>query len=194
MIVPFGTLFARGRMNPKYLVMKKFFTLCFLGLMMSLSFAYAQAPEGDHGRSIPAVDVEDLEGSAFSTADLENEGKPMIISFWATWCKPCVLELKTIQEEYENLQDETGVKLVAISIDDARNKFKVRPFVDGRGWEYDVYIDANGDFKRAMGVVNVPHTFLVDGECNIVWEHNSYSPGDEEELYEKVRELAESGD
>ncbi len=41
-----------------------------------------------------------------------------------------------------------------------------------------------------MGVQNVPHTFLIDGEGNIVWQHNSYSPGDEEELFHEVQKLA----
>ena len=105
----------------------------------------------------------------------------------ATWCKPCIKELSTIADEYEDWQDETNVKLVAISIDDARNAQKVAPFVNGKGWEYDVYVDSNGDLKRAMNVNSVPHTFLLNGDNEVVYSHNSYSPGDEEELYEKVK-------
>ena len=82
------------------------------------------------------------------------------------------------------------MKLVAVSIDDSRNASKVKPYVDGQAWEYDVYLDENADFKRAMNVNNVPHTFLIDGDGNIVWQHNSYSPGDEQELYELVKKLA----
>ena len=50
-------------------------------------------------------------------------------------------------------------------------------------------MDPNSDLRRAMGVNNVPHTFLVNGEGKIVWNHNNYSPGDEEELYEKLTGL-----
>ena len=118
-----------------------------------------------------------------------NIGKPMIISFWATWCKRCKGELNSIAEEYEDWVDETGVKLIAVSIDDARSSSRVEPYVNAQGWEYLVLMDPNSDLRRAMGVNNVPHTFLVNGEGKIVWDHNNYSPGDEEELYEKLTGL-----
>jgi len=140
---------------------------------------------------IPSADVNKLDGTSFNTANIKNDGKPIIINFWATWCSPCKRELNNIAEMYEMWQEETGVKLVAMSIDDARNMAKVAPYVNGKGWEYDVYIDPNGDFKRAMGVNNVPHTFLVDGDGNIVWQHNSYVEGDEYELFELVKKLSE---
>ena len=91
---------------------------------------------------------------------------------------------------YEEWQEETGVKLVAISIDDARSASRVKPHVDGNGWDYEVYIDQNQDFKRAMNVVNVPHTFVVNGKGEIVWQHTSFVEGSEEELLEAVRKAA----
>ncbi len=142
------------------------------------------------GDKIPAATLKNLSGSKVNSNTFNNNGKPMIISFWATWCKPCKKELDAIHEEYAALVKETGVKLIAISIDDARSSGKVVTDVKSKGWEYDVFIDENQDFKRAMNVNNVPHTFLVDGEGNIVWSHNSYAEGDEEELYNHVRALA----
>jgi thiol-disulfide isomerase/thioredoxin len=139
---------------------------------------------------IPNAEVQDLEGNTFQTESLANDGNPMIISFWATWCKPCIAELSAIHDQYEDLQDETGLKLVAVSVDDVRNVAKVAPFVYGRNWNYEVYCDPNGNFKRALSVNTVPHTFLVNGEGQIVWQHNSYNPGDEEELFDLVRKLA----
>ena len=136
------------------------------------------------------VALKTLDGKTVETSIINNDGKPMIISFWATWCKPCNRELNAIKEVYEDWQAETGVKLVAISIDDARSASKVKPHVDGNGWEYEVYLDQNQDFKRAMNVVNVPHTFLVNGKGEIVWQHTSYVDGSEEELYELVKKLA----
>ena len=118
----------------------------------------------------------------------------MIINFWATWCKPCKRELNAIDEVYDKWQKETGVKLYAISIDDARSKNRVRPFVNGSGWDYKVYLDPNQNFMRALNVSNPPHTFLVDGDGKIVWEHTGYAPGDEEKLYEKLKELDASDD
>jgi len=139
---------------------------------------------------LPSIKVKDLKGNAVTTSTISNDGKPMVVSFWATWCKPCIRELNAINDEYIDWQDETGVKLVAISIDDARNSSKVRPFITSQGWEYEVYLDENGELRRALNVNNVPHTFLLDGKGNIVWQHNGYLPGDEDHLYELVTKLA----
>lgn len=140
-------------------------------------------------QDIPSVNVKTLGGETFNTQNLHNDGKPMIISFWATWCKPCVQELNAIAEVYPEWQEETGVKLIAISIDDSRNLQKVAPFVKTQEWTYEVYSDVNGDFKRAMNVNFVPHTFLIDGKGNIIDQHTSYKPGDEEDLFEEVKAL-----
>jgi peroxiredoxin len=167
--------------------MKKYISI-FALLILAASFRLQAQVEV---ATIPDVNVKTPEGKTVSTTTFDNEGKPMIVSFWATWCKPCILELKTINDEYEEWVEETGVKLIAISIDDARNASKVAPFVSGQGWEYEIYIDENSDLKRAMNVNNVPHTFLLNANKEIVWSHNSFSPGDEEELLEKVKALAE---
>ena len=137
------------------------------------------------------ITLKALDGSAVQTSVIQNDGKPIIISFWATWCKPCNRELNTIKEVYEEWQNETGVKLVAISIDDARSASRVKPWVDGQGWDYEVYLDQNQDFKRAMNVVNPPHTFVINGKGEIVWQHTTFVEGDEEELLEAVKNAME---
>jgi cytochrome c biogenesis protein CcmG/thiol:disulfide interchange protein DsbE len=138
---------------------------------------------------IPSVRLKDLQGNQIDTKTFGNDGKPFVINFWATWCKPCIQELNNINDVYPDWVDETGVKIIAISIDDSRNSRKVAPFINGRGWEYEVYIDENSDFKRAMNVNNPPHTFLYDGDGNLVYEHNGYAPGDEKALYKKIKAL-----
>lgn len=171
--------------------MKRNFLLLILLMVFGATTTFAQA-EGEGSREFPSADVKDLEGMIVSSADFDNDGKPIVVSFWATWCKPCILELQTILDEYEDWQEETGVKLIAVSIDDARNAAKVAPFVNGKDWPYEVYIDSNQDLKRALSVNNVPATFLLNGNKEIVWQHNSYSPGDEEELYNRIVEVKEA--
>lgn len=141
-------------------------------------------------KKIPSVKIKDIDGKTVNTANLNNDGKPMVISFWATWCKPCIQELANMHDVYEKWQKETGVKIVIVSVDDSRNTKKVKPFVKGRSWNYESLLDENGDFKRAMNVNNPPHTFLVDGKGNIVYEHNGYAPGDEKKLFKEIQKLS----
>lgn len=138
---------------------------------------------------LPAIELKTLDGQIINTANIENDGKPIIINFWATWCSPCKRELNNINDVYEDWVDETGVKLIAVSIDDARQVFKVGPYVEGVAWEFEILLDPNGEFKRAMNVNNVPFTFLLDGDGKIVYKHNNYAEGDEDVLYEKILEL-----
>ena len=82
------------------------------------------------------------------------------------------------------------MKLVAVSIDDSRSLSKVKPYVNASGWDFDIYIDANKNLARAMGVSTVPHTFLINGNGKIVYEHRGYVDGDEEKLFEQIRKIA----
>ncbi len=150
--------------------------------MLVPAFVFAQ-------QSLPSVEIKSLDNSNFNTSQFENNGNPIVISFWATWCKPCILELETINEVYEDWQDETGVKLIAISTDNIQKINDVKVKKDADGWEYEVYIDSNREFARAMNVRPIPHTFLLDGNKNIVWQHTGYSPGDEEDLFDQIKKI-----
>ena len=154
-------------------------------LILMLVFVTAQITFAQ--RSLPKVDLKTMDNTTTSTSEFNNDGKQIVISFWAT----CVKELNTIAEEYEDWVDETGVKIIAISIDDTRNMSKVKPKVNAEMWEYEIYCDPNRDFARAMGVSSVPHTFLLNANKEIVWQHKGYVDGDEIELYEKIEELAQ---
>lgn len=140
---------------------------------------------------LPSVKLKDMNGKVIDTAKLSNDGKPFIISFFATWCKPCNRELKAIHEVYPDWQDETGVRVIAISIDEAQNAQKVKPLVDANDWEYQVLLDPNSDFRRAMGVNMIPHVFVIDGDGKVAESRSGYTEGGEQHLIEKVRELIE---
>ena len=139
-------------------------------------------------KGLPSTKVTTLDGKPFNIQNIENEG-PIIINFWATWCKPCKKELNNIAEVYEDWQEETGVKLIAISIDDTRSMSKVAPYVNSSDWDYEVYLDPNGDLKRAMGVSTVPHTFVLNNKNEIIWQHRGYVDGDEYDLYTEIERL-----
>lgn len=138
---------------------------------------------------LPSVRLKDTGGREVQTDTLSNGGRPFIISFFATWCKPCLRELAAIHEVYPEWQEETGVRLVAVSIDEAQNAQRVKPLADAAGWDYEVLLDTNSELRRAMGVGAVPHTFVVDGTGRVVLSHSGYADGGESELIETVRQL-----
>jgi len=139
--------------------------------------------------SVPDIDVKDMEGNNVSFKSAIDTNKLTIVSFWATWCGPCIKELEAINEVYEEWQTEYNVDLIAVSIDDSRNSKKVKPKVLGLGWEYTVLLDENSDLARAMNVVNPPMLFVINQKGKVVYTHAGYSPGSEDELEEKLGEL-----
>lgn len=160
----------------------KSFRLFFAAALMAIAFgASAQ---------LPSVQLKTIDGQSVDTATLSNDGKPFVIDFFATWCKPCNRELKAINEVYADWQEETGVKVICVSIDEGQDANKVKPLVNSEGWEYEtVLLDPNSDFLRAMGGQNIPYIVIVDGNGKIADTRNGYIEGSEEHIIEKVREL-----
>lgn len=151
-------------------------------IILLLTFALTAKAQ----KNLPSVQLKNLAGESISTSNLAQDDAPTLICFWATWCSPCKRELNNYAELYEDWQEETGVNIIAVSIDDQRSIRRVAPYVNSVLWDYEVLLDPNKDFARAMQVVNVPHTFLVNSKGEIVWQHNNYSDGDEEEVYEQL--------
>ena len=138
---------------------------------------------------VPSVKVENSKGESFDTKSLLEVGKPMIISFWSTSCKPCIRELDAIYDALPDWKDEADFKVVAVSTDDSRLLAKARSFAEGRGWgeDYILLFDKNQDFMRAMNVSVVPHVFVLDSKGKVVYSHTSYIPGNEVELLAAIK-------
>lgn len=149
-------------------------------ILFSMAMAQAQ---------LPSVVLKDMGGKTVSTDTLNNQDKPFVIDFFATWCKPCNRELDAISEVYEDWQQETGMKIIAVSIDQAHNINKVKPLVDSHGWDYEVLLDPNSDFRRALGIQMIPYVIVCDGQGKIVYRHQGYADGAESELIEEIRKL-----
>ncbi len=167
--------------------------LLVFSLTLFVTYSFAQDDAKNYGK-VPSVEVKTLDGKTVNMSEISNDGKPIIITFWATWCKPCIKEHDAINDVYEDWVDETGVKMIAISIDNARSSKRVAPTVNGKSWEFEVLLDENSDLKRAMNVNVPPHTFILNGEGNIVWQHVGYLDGDEEEYIEIVKKVINGED
>jgi cytochrome c biogenesis protein CcmG/thiol:disulfide interchange protein DsbE len=144
---------------------------------------------GQDKSRIPGVLLKDMNGKMISTTEAIQKGKPIIICFWASWCHPCIKELSAIAEVYKEWQNETGVILYAISVDDSRSFNNARVMINNNSWTFKFYFDTNSDFKRAMGVVNMPHTFLLNEDGEVTYQHSSYTEGSEVEIISKIRDM-----
>ena len=151
----------------------------FFILVFSLNFAlFAQ-------EQLPNTTLKTLSGANTTLTEIAAVDDLIVVSLWATWCVPCKNELDAVAEVYDDWVSETGVKYYAVSIDDSRTAKRVRPMINGKGWEFEILLDENSDLKRAFGVSTVPYTVIIkSGE--IVFKHTGYTPGFEDELYDKI--------
>ena len=115
---------------------------------------------------IPSVKVENTKGAQVNTSSLVNHKTPMIISFWATTCKPCIRELDAINEQLPDWLEEANFRVVAIML-----------------------YDKNQEFMRAMNVSLTPQVYVVDADGKIVYSHTGYAPGSELELLKAIKKL-----
>lgn len=151
--------------------------------LLSMLVAFSATAQED----LPSVDLTTIDGKTKNSRVATKKDNVVIVSLWATWCVPCLKELDAISDVYDDWQDETNVELIAVSVDDSRTVKRVKPLINGKGWDYEILLDENNDFKRALGASTVPLTILVK-DNKIVYRHSGYTPGSENELYEKVKE------
>ncbi len=159
--------------------MKKILTLatcCFIATSI-----YAQ--------KMPDIPLKTLSGSTVLASELSTGKGPILVTFWATWCSPCIQELDALNDEYIDWEEETGVKIVAIATDDARSQSRVKILSNGKGWEFDIYKDDNQELKRALGITTIPFTCILDAKGTIIWKHTGYTPGSETDIIEFLRTL-----
>lgn len=160
--------------------MKKLTLSLVLLFVVTLSFSQ---------KNLPKVNVKSLDNKLTNTAKFTNGKNHYVLGFFATWCKPCLNEFNAISENYEDWQDEANFKFIAVSIDDARSKAKLKTMVKGNDWPFEFYHDENADLKRTLNVNQIPHVLIVNSKNEIVWEKSSFNQGGEYVIYDKFVSL-----
>ncbi len=166
--------------------MKHFLAILSIFVLFS---AFTTEPTTD-GNTFPSVNIKSLDGKTVNIQDYVGQGKITVVSFWATWCSPCKRELDAIAEVYPDWIEEYDVEFIAVTVDDARGVAKVPAMVAAKGWEYTVLSDSKQELQRALNFQTVPQTYLLNAAGEIIFTHSGYSPGDEYELEEKIKEAA----
>lgn len=156
----------------------KYLTIVFFFIVYNSSLAQSD---------VPNTTIKTIEGKSTNLKTLSEKDDLIIVSLWATWCVPCKNELDAINDVYQDWQDETNVKLYAVSIDDSRTLKRVKPLVNGKSWEFDILLDTNSELKRALGVVSVPFIMVIN-KGKIIYKHSGYTPGSEDDLYEILKD------
>lgn len=137
-------------------------------------------------QKIPSIEIKSLEGATINFTSIQNQDIASVVCFTAISCKNCTKELEAISEVYDDWSDEFDFEVIIISVDDARSSSKVAPYIRAKDWPFHVYLDTNGELKRALNINNIPHTLLLNAHNEIVWQKAGYIDGDEDFLYEEI--------
>ena len=112
---------------------------------------------------------------------------PVLVVFWASWCKPCLMEAPHLVKLYQDLHPR-GLEIIGVNIDRG-NPERVKATVAKLGLPYPVVTDAKATFASKMQVRSIPASFLIDSKGEIVKSYQGFYPGMEKELAAAVTEL-----
>jgi peroxiredoxin len=125
--------------------------------------------------------LNDVQGRSVSLSQYLGK-TAIVVNFWATWCKPCAIEMPHLQKMYDARKDK-GFVVLAVSIDRSDTEAEVAPFVKKKGYTFPVLLDTE---SRAMSIYNprgaAPYTVIIDKRGKIVKQREGFNPGDEAQL------------
>lgn len=144
-------------------------------------------PLAEQSQQAPRFRIRDVQGHLLDLDELRHKG-PILIDFWATWCRPCIESLPELEAWHQKFGPR-GLTVIGVSIDGPRNFAKVRPFAKARGLSYPVAIDQDGRLQQLFHVLAVPTAILIDTSGVISRVRVAYRPGENAEFEEHIETL-----
>ena len=160
--------------------------LTLLVVLLATTFGFSQDV-----RKLPNIEVKTLKGDAFNISELDNDGKPIVISFWATWCKPCKKVMKYLDQYHQDYADQ-GFKVLMINQDTPRSLGKVKSYIRSQNHQFFIGLDPNKKIAKKLNGEVMPTMILVDKDGFIKWRHQGYIPGEEIEIEKQIKLILES--
>jgi cytochrome c biogenesis protein CcmG, thiol:disulfide interchange protein DsbE len=144
--------------------------------------------------NFPDVSIRNLNGEIISSTEIFTNNQATVLIFWKSYDTKCCENLDNMQSAWLSQLKENGVKLVGICVDGKGSWSHINPVVSGKAWDFDIYIDNNGDFKRALSVTDAPYTILFDTNQYVLCRHEGYCNGNEYLVCKKILEcLSKTG-
>ncbi|MDQ3031398.1 MAG: TlpA family protein disulfide reductase [Myxococcota bacterium] len=157
------------------------------GLGAPPSIAHARVGGRPPPFSLPAATGGPSRGE-FRMGDLIGQS-PVVILFWATWCVPCQQELPFYQSLYERYRDQ-GLRIVAISMDDARSVQRAGPAARRLGVTFDVVTDLDTRITTQLNPRrSAPFSIWVDRQGRITWEREGFAPSEQQAIAAGIQQL-----
>jgi peroxiredoxin len=135
----------------------------------------------------PDFALPNIDGKEVKLADLLARG-PVIIDFWATWCKPCIKGFPALQQIHEKYKAQ-GLTVIAVSVDSPKSRSRVSPFISSQKYTFEVLLDIEGKVAQKYNAVAIPRTVLINPKGEIIYTAVGYRPTNEEQLDEAVQSV-----
>jgi len=158
------------------------------GLFALLSIIFFAVPlSAESHKKAPSFTLEDIEGNEV-VLDSVLSGGPVIIDFWATWCKSCDKALDMLQSLYATYRDN-GLSVLAITVDSPDKISRIKPLASSRKWEFPILMDPDKRVKTLYRVMVLPTLFVLSRDGEIVYHHVGCNPREKSKLEEVLLPL-----